>query len=82
MTADEHREGAKTLARHARENPGYKISHDNDATELIALAVETKDPHLLEIVENHTEQWLESTDNKGARQYLIEALKPLLEQAK
>ena len=80
MTIEEHRDEAKYLARSLQENPGYRIVYDHEATALIALAVEQKDPHLLEIVENQTRQWPEEEDEKGARAYLIKTLRLLLPQ--
>ena len=80
MTIEEHRDEAKYLARSLQENPGYRIVYDHEATALIALAVEQKDPHLLTLVENQTQQWPEEDDEKGARTYLIQALKTILPQ--
>ena len=74
MNIEDHREEATDLAKRFRENPNTRINYDHEAVSLIALAVETNDPDLTDAVASDTNGWLESDDEKGARQYLIHVI--------
>ena len=74
MTIEEHRDEARYLARSLAQDPDYRMGYDHEAISLIALAVETKDPDLLDAVSRATAPWIEGEDEKGSRNYLLQAL--------
>ena len=67
------------MANEMAANQNAGPNNDDDANGLIALALETRNPRLLNRVERETEGWLESPDCKETRQYLMDTVREAME---
>ena len=75
---EERREELLALAREVQEDEEGPY-YDDDATGLIAVALETRDSALLDRLEEVTHDWLESRECKNTRQYLIDTAREAIE---
>ena len=80
MTKEEYREEAQDLASRLKEDSTVRINNDVEVLLLLTLAMEQKDPCILDLVKRKTEDWLEGDDYKDARFYLVEVLENCLEE--